>query len=387
IIPYTKSSAFDDNRILQGYFIGQANTAINATIAEGQDRQADNSFRDPTDGAHTTIVTSGIDPTGANTLKISEDGRLAIENASNNRQSKIFFAEAGIIINSNKILLKKGSKYILQVATAGAITVTDIKGLVHTLDSIEPVLNPHATQKSAPKKVAAALGGQQHGNAVEVEATCIAVAEAIMNKKYGLGGTPAELNVNLKKLGVLTTVEADQWSAVVADAMTKNGKRKNGTIDQNAIAQAYGIFINQNPGAARKMAKKFGVNEFASPKVGESYISESIGMPGASGITNWLVDDTGATDTDLLANDVNVRGGKRRTGWGNHAGAVVATSGGNNITMENYARSGEDAALKGDDKIFYFAMYGPTSQPAQTWHAKWSAGATPIANAVTGVLK
>jgi hypothetical protein len=85
--------------------------------------------------------------------------------------------------------------------------------------------------------------------------------------------------------------------------------------------------------------------------------------------------------------DANVRGGKRRTGWGNHAGAVVATSAGNNITMENYARSGEEAALVSNDNIFYFAMYGPPSQPTQTWHANWSGGATPIANAVTGVLK
>ena len=383
-ILHNKSSSIANSKVIQGYFLGAANTSVSSTVSQGQDRQVDNSFRDPTDLTHSAIATSGSDPTLANSLKISEDGKLAIENTNGNRQAKIFFAEAGIVARSNKILLEKGSKYILQVATAAAITITDAKGKLHTLEAIEPVLNPDQGKKSTPKKVASRLGGQQHGNAVDVEATCIAVAEAIMNKKYGY---TAELNVNLKKLGALSTMDAIQWAAVVADAMTKNGKRKNGAINEDVIAQAYGIFVNQNPAAADKMAKKLGVNEFASPKVGESYISESMGTPGATGITNWLVDDTGATDTDLMTNDATVRGGKKRSGWGNHAGAVVATSAGNNITMENYARSGEDAALKDSDKIFYFAMYGPPSMPIQTWHATWSRGTTPIANAVTGVLK
>jgi len=383
-ISHNQLGSITNSEVVQGYFLGAANNSVSHTVSEGQDRQADNSFRDPLDPTHTALATSGSDPTAANSLKISEDGKLAIENTNGDRQAKIFFAQSGVIDSSNKILLKKGSKYILQVATASAITVTDAKGKVHTLDAIEPVLNPDAGKKSTSKKVAPSLGGQKHGNAVQVEATCIAVAEAIMNKKYG---NTATLNVKIKKLGALTTTDAIQWAAIVADAMTKNGKRKNGAINQDVIAQAYGVFVNQHPVAAAKIAKKLGVNEFASPKVGESYISESVGNPGATGITNWLLDDTGATDTDLLANDATVRGGRKRTGWGNHAGAVVATSAGNNITMENYARSGEDSTLKDSDNIFYFAMYGPASKPTQTWHAVWSGGATPIANAVTGVLK
>lgn len=386
ITPSVNSRPLQTKRVLQGYFIGAASATTDANALSGQDRQADNSFRDPNDPNHKDIAISAKNPTGVDSLKISEDGKLAVENTGGDRQAKVFFGETTVINKSNKELLNKGSKYILQVKSANAITVPDARGKNHSLAAIEPVENPDYQKKSTMKKVSARLGGQSHGNSLSVDATCIAVAERIMNKRYGSGGA-ATLNVNMKKLGLKTTVEQGQWAAALADAITKNGKRKNGAINENIIAQAYGQFVNANPAAALKIAKSLKVNEFADPKVGEAFISESVGMPGPHGITNWLLDPTGATDTDLLTDDANVRGGKRRTGWGNHAGAVVAESGGNKVTMENYARKGEDPALVASDNIFYFAMYGPPTKPDQTWHRQWSRGNAPIANAITGILQ
>lgn len=372
----------------EGYFIGQATATTNATVALGQDRQADHSFRDPGDPTHRAIVMSGADPSAANSLKISADGKIAIENVNGNRQAKVFFAEPSVVSKSNKELLKRGAHVILQVETADAITVNDAKGIPHTLSAIEPVLNPDAGKKSTLKAVAPSLGAQPHGAGVGVEATCIAVAESMMNKKYGAGTRLAKLNISFKKMGIISTTDATQWAAAVADAITKGGRRKSGAMDQDAIAQGYGQFVAQHSADAAEVAKKLGVNEYANPKVGESFISESVGVPtGSGGITNWLLDPAGNTDTELTVADGTVRGGQRRTGWGNHAGAVAAESAGNKITFENYARSGEEPSQVDNDPIYYFAMYGPASQQTDTWHGKWSAGATPVANAVTGVLK
>jgi hypothetical protein len=374
--------------VTQRYFLGAATASSSPTVLSGQDRQADHSFRDPTDLTHTQIATSGRDPTaGLTPLKISEKGKMAIENVDDSRQAKVFFAEGSIISKSNKELTKRGSKYLLQVAQANAITVTDQKGKSHTLDQIEAVQNPDAKKASTPKKVAGKLATQQHGLNLGVEATCIAVAEAIMGKSYGVGAVSAKLlSVKMKKLGLLTATEQLSWGTAVADAMTKQGKRKHGVLNEATVAQAYGLFVNNNPVAALKLAKKLKVNEFADPEVGQSFISEAVGATGG-GIVNWLQDPTGATTTELKTPDPTVRGGQRRTGWGNHAGAVVAESGGDKITLENYARSGEDLALKDNDKIFYFAMYGPASKPTQTWHSVWSQSpSAPIANAVTGVF-
>ena len=369
---------------VQRYFTGAATHSASPTVLLGQDRQADHSFRDPADATHKRIVTSGLDPTvGGTPLKISEDGRLAIENAGAARQAKVFFAEPGIVAKSNTALLKRGSKYLLSVQQAGAINVNDAKGKSHTLDALEPVINPDAETRSSPKKVAGRMAGQTHGTNVGVEATCVAVAEAIIGKKYSAALNPKML----EKMKLFTTTEALAWGTAIADAMTKGGKRKQGTLDETAVAQAYGTFVDAHPVAAAKLAKKLKVNEYAAPKVGQAYVSEAVGAVAiGAGITNWLVDPTGGTTTDLLTTDVTVRGGKRRTGWGNHVGAVVAESGGNRVTFENYARSGEDDTGKDNDEIYYFAMYGPASQPTQTWHHAWSQGGAPVANAVTGVI-
>jgi hypothetical protein len=391
VAPYASVSNLHLNPqavVTQRYFLGAATASSSPTVLSGQDRQVDNSFRDPNDLTHTQIATSGKDPTaGLTPLKISEKGKMAIENADDSRQAKVFFAEGSIISKSNKELTKRGSKYLLQVAQANAITVTDQNGKSHTLDQIEAVKNPDEGKSSTPKKVAGQLATQEHGLNLGVEATCIAVAEAIMGKKYGIGTVSAKLlSVKMKKLGLLTATEQLSWGTAIADAMTKQGKRKHGALNETTVAQAYGLFLHNSPVAARKLAKKLKVNEFADPKVGQSFISEAVGATGG-GIVNWLQDPTGITTTELKTPDPTVRGGQRRTGWGNHAGAVVAESGGDKVTLENYARSGEDPMLKDNDKIFYFAMYGPASKPTQTWHSVWSQSPTaPIANAVTGVF-
>ncbi|SDC42782.1 hypothetical protein [Actinokineospora iranica] len=53
-----------------------------------------------------------------------------------------------------------------------------------------------------------------------------------------------------------------------------------------------------------------------------------------------------------------------------HFGAVVARSGGDYITMENFARHAANDTLSSGDPQWYFQMYG-TEDPAQSWHREW----------------
>jgi len=387
--------AATQSKVAQCYVIGQATTTTSTTALLAQVRQADNSFRDPADVNHRQIATAGIDPTLANSLRISEDGRMAIEDTNGGgRQAKVFFAEPAIVKKSNDALLKRGSKYLLATRAVGAITVDDQKGKSHKLDAVEPIINPHAPHKSTRKKVASTLGGQAQGLAVRVEGTCTEVAEAIVGRKYGTNTVGNKLVSNvgvsasqLKKLGLLTATEEAQWATAIADVLANHGKPNQGTLDEATVAKAYGEFLHREPVAARKLAKKLGVNTFVTPKVGEAYITEMVGHTSTPGVVNWLQDSTGRTTTDLTVADPTVRTGNRRTGWSNHSGAVVAASGGNTVTLENYARDAEDGTVIPGDATFYFAMYGPVSKPAQTWHQTWTWGAAPIANGVTGLLR
>ena len=64
-----------------------------------------------------------------------------------------------------------------------------------------------------------------------------------------------------------------------------------------------------------------------------------------------------------------------------HFGSVVATSGTDYITMENYARRDTavgTATASGSDPLFFFKMYGP-EQGGETWHDK-----APATNAFLG---
>jgi hypothetical protein len=58
----------------------------------------------------TQVVTAGADPTVANSLRISEDGRMAIEDTNGARQAKVFFAERDVVKKSNAVLTKRGSR-------------------------------------------------------------------------------------------------------------------------------------------------------------------------------------------------------------------------------------------------------------------------------------
>ena len=64
-------------------------------------------------------------------------------------------------------------------------------------------------------------------------------------------------------------------------------------------------------------------------------------------------------------------------------GAVVAESGGNKITLENYGRKHEEGSNLPNDPIYYFQMYGPASAGGQSWYEAWNAGVNPTINTIT----
>ncbi|MEL6180964.1 MAG: hypothetical protein AAFS10_18530, partial [Myxococcota bacterium] len=81
-----------------------------------------------------------------------------------------------------------------------------------------------------------------------------------------------------------------------------------------------------------KFDEKIGINKYAQPEVGEAY--------------------------SIVSNkDEHVDG---KTAWNFHWGAVVLKSGGDSVTMENFASSGTDA--------WDFQMYGPPTKKDQTFH-------------------
>jgi hypothetical protein len=130
-------------------------------------------------------------------------------------------------------------------------------------------------------------------------------------------------------------------------------------------AEDYVGIANNAPGRLRRL----GANEHARAGVGEAYMIASLGKPEKQkGKFAWI--------RDLRTNEL------RKIGWPYHYGGVIAKSGHDTITLENYARG--DNRKNQYDPRWYFQMYGRSS--GQSFHAQHAQNGQ-HSNAITVVAR
>jgi hypothetical protein len=106
-------------------------------------------------------------------------------------------------------------------------------------------------------------------------------------------------------------------------------------------ASARAAYHAMDPVAREAFGQGHGINRYAAPDVGESFMSRR--------------------DDSLTTANFNF-----------HWGAVVMVSAGDRVTFENFARPGTDINTQND--LWYFDMYGPPAKAGQTWHDRWAEG-------------
>jgi hypothetical protein len=121
------------------------------------------------------------------------------------------------------------------------------------------------------------------------------------------------------------------------------------TFDPNANV---GSYLHAQDWEADRV-ERLGMNRWAAPDVGEAYMISTVGPQIASDPVRGT-----ATVRDIRAQEDRV------LAWGYHFGAVVAQSGGDRVTLENYAR-GDNRGGRADPR-WYFQMYGTRS--GQSFH-------------------
>lgn len=136
----------------------------------------------------------------------------------------------------------------------------------------------------------------------------------------------------------------------------------------NNVQGRQALTPGQRAAALTAQLTALGVNQFAGPEVGQIFGSGFTGSPGDDKRT------------------LNYRTGERlnasEEAWSSHYGSVVAKSGDDRITLENYARVAENQGdIGGRTKEYYFQMYGRNA--GQSWHEVWSTAGRPVMNAVT----
>jgi hypothetical protein len=362
---------------VQRYVLQQA-TKVSGTQFQAQVRQPDGSFRGP----NGVVIASGANATQ---LRVSEDGQMAIEDSDlSGRQPKVFYATNSVVKSSNKALKKAKSKYLLYVDSKKAITVTNLDGKQIKLHRILPKTRKRRNFFKRRKT-------NEKGMGLTVGQVCDEVAGAIV------GGTLSLMMPRLKKALNINRTQLATHEYVVAryfvDRLQIGGSELTALTNVNTatfanrdtITQGYMNLLANSPGAASLIAEELGVNAFADPKVGQAFGSVSLGVPTPTGVPDYGQDPTGGTHRKPLTDAPLTHSGYTRDIWTTHYGAVVAESGGNKITLENYGRKHEEGQNIADDPIFYFQMYGPVTKPAQTWHGQWTSGTNPVINPITMV--
>lgn len=273
---------------------------------------------------------------GGLSLRVSNNNDMAIEDSNLvHRQPKAFYATQGIVDASNQRLQRSGSRIRLLANRGRSITIWTGWWGTNVLYEVTPQFN--------------------NGNPDALPQNCNAVAAQVIGSNAELvtstGAKAAEIAARL---------------APTARAAYRDAYEAEGEFDEarhlNAIAQEYVTSASQRNIAA------YGANQFARPDVGEAYIIGTIG--------------SGARLANGFTQVRDYRSGQNRDlGWSFHFAGVVAISGTDRVTLENYARG--DNRQNNADPRWYFQMYGETQgQSFHEFHAARPDYANPLTLAI-----
>lgn len=262
-------------------------------------------------------------PAMGSSLRVSDDYNMAIEDSNlRGRQPKSFFASDAVINASNQALTRVGSPIRL-VKSGGSITIIGWWAGRWRLHEVRPTFDnnvggPNIDPDNLPQ------------NCNEV---------AIMVTKAHLGSIPQ-------------TRSSDVLKAI-------RGKDRKQDVTEEDL-QAY---VNLTEGRA---IKRQGANKFAKPGVGDAYMIASITNAEHLATEAMTVGDM--VRFEQIGTRTQWRdyrsGEDREMRWPYHFAGVVAVSGNDRVTLENYARG--DNRQAGADPRWFFQMYG--NKPGQSFH-------------------
>jgi hypothetical protein len=277
-------------------------------------------------------VANVVNHGGALRLRVSDDNTMAIEDSDlGQRQPKVFYATTQVVNAANAELHRLNSNILLQ---PGANNLSILTGWTATEQLVEvtPRYNG-GTADNAPQncdEMAARVLGIGSGELVR-DAGTLASTSA-----WRIGGISEERYRELYNDRRITTEELENY-------------------------QARRYVRNRDAGEVRRRQ----ANENARPAVGDAFVIGTIGHGTDQG--------GGISRVRDLASGLN-----RDVSWSFHFGGVVAQSGGDRITLENYAR-GDDRRANADPR-WYFQMYG--EKRGQSFH-EFFAAKPDYANPVT----
>ncbi|MCQ4045113.1 DUF4157 domain-containing protein [Streptomyces rubrisoli] len=286
------------------------------------------------DGSLNVVYKGGVP------LRLAEKMDLAVEHIIDGRQAKTFFATSERIDQANallrgKVRLDQGQGYLTLQRTRRFLDIK-VSDKHLTLWQVEPVkVDPEHGQPL------------QRGLDVRLSQRCNEIAREITSKPApDHTGEDLYFRSLIKVLGELeSSAEADDFRARYEKAKSAVSKEKTELPQLTAVVskliQRVMAYRDDKAKRPRLQAaySKFKVNEFtAKAGVGDLLMIKALREDSTSGSLDF------------------------------HFASIVAKSGRDHVTMENFARHEEQGTLSSGDPQWYFQMYGPAEQ---SFHEQW----------------
>lgn len=277
-------------------------------------------------------------PSGGKNWRIADDLNMAVRQDSPIYGGRHFYADPSLITASNAILGRQGSHLTLR-AGSETMKVASVDGSTsRDLTRVEPANKDNATSGNDRK------AGMQWPD------DCGEAANSIMQGKGRGGravfyGPPAGFIEKI--ISLFSRKKRFERETREFSYGSDTGTYKGGTfysphllldeifkaaLEERDANKAWARYQALSPADKDKFDREVGINKYAQAEVGEAY--------------------------SIVASKEDFLQGK--SAWNFHWGGVVMRSGGDSVTMENFANSGTDA--------WDFQMYGPPTKAGQTFH-------------------
>ena len=275
--------------------------------------------------------------------RLADDGQMAVQQESPVYGGRFFYADSGLIASSESTLKSQNSA--LSLAGGGSRQfVSPVSGANISLTRVVP------TNRSDGST------GNDRASGMQWSEDCGLAANTVMQgggrktkAVYRLPEAPAAAGF-WAKLGACLRrqLAGEQETATVSyGTVYEKYRGRNFYSPHKMLDDVMADAMSLGPSAAwagyqalsatdrDNFDREVGLNKYAAPEVGEAY--------------------------SIVSNkDENID----QKVWNFHWGGVVMKSGGDAVTMENFAGSGTDA--------WDFQMYGPASKAGQTFHEQQS---------------
>lgn len=365
---------------VQGYFLMDVQDGVFMMSQRRRKTQRGTSFLDESGKPNISITHGG-------SMRVSNDGQMAIENGGNSRQAKTFYASDKVLSSANAKLRSIGSPIRLAFHPGMAITVkvnhkTRKLSLAYPIDLQERKVGHEVTIPQRCNEAGPYVGhtrdstwltpkyNEGHGYDLpqydlfrNVDSRIAAILPLVLKK---------DIMKNKGHFRMFFETMLPTWENIFPemDVIQKGdfhtyrryaNKLGGGSGEPDGEHMNLGLdllgeryikeFINKV--GSEKILREIGLNEFIDPKIGDVLSIRSIAAP-------RLTEEGTMEAMDHLS------GRMLSNPFEYHFATVIAKSGSDYITMENYARQTEEGNIEtgagAHDPRYFFQMFGPLEQ-------------------------